>query len=282
MKETPVPFGLFRDARDFQILFLLAFFTVGIAARDFTIRVDCVAAAMLSCLSVQYIADRLWHSAQPSIRSALITAISLCLLLRANHWLTMAAAGSISILSKFVLRYRGKHFFNPSNFGIVMMLLLATDGWVTPGQWGEEFWFVLFFTGAGFMVVRKVGRWETTAIFLVTYAILEAGRNLWLGWTWDVFAHRLMSGSILLFAFFMITDPRAIPDHFRGRVLFAAAVAALAFILRNYFFLPTAIFWSLFVLSPITLLLDRLWFFQRFVWRAQPDFQTAPSIPGGK
>lgn len=269
---------LFKDARDYQILFLLSFFTIGIWARDFTIRWDCVLAVILSSLLVQGIADRIWKSPNPSFRSALITAISLCLLLRANHWMTMVVAGSLSILSKFALRYGGKHFFNPSNFGIIAVLLLMKDGWVTPGQWGEEIWFAMFFVGAGFMVVRKVGRWDTTAVFLLCYALLEAARNYWLGWTWDVFAHRLTSGSLLLFSFFMITDPRAIPDHFRGRILFACLVAMVTFVLRNYFFIPTAVFWALFALSPITILLDRIWSSKRFQWTPQP---AQISVPAG-
>ena len=259
----------FSDARDFQILFLLGFLTIGIWARDFTIRWDCVLAVILSSVITQMIADRVWKSPNPSIRSALITAISLCLLLRSNHWMTMVLAGSLSVLSKFAFRYQGKHFFNPSNFGIVAVLLLMEDGWITPGQWGEEILLAMFFIGAGLMVVRKVGRWDTTAVFLLSYAVLEASRNYWLGWTWDVLAHRLTSGSLLLFAFFMITDPRVIPDHVRGRILFAMLVASLAFVLRNYFFLPTAIFWALFVLSPITILLDRIWFSKRFQWTSQ-------------
>jgi Na+-transporting NADH:ubiquinone oxidoreductase subunit NqrB len=268
---------VFKDPRDFQILFLLSFFSIGIWARDFTVRWDCVLAVLLSSIVAQLIADRIWHSSHPSIRSALITGVSLCLLLRANNWQTMAFAGTLSILSKFVFRYRSKHFFNPSNLGIIAVLVLLNDGWVTPGQWGEEIWFAMFFIGAGLMVVRKVGRWDTTAVFLISNALFEATRNYWLGWTWDVFSHRLTSGSLLLFSFFMITDPRAIPDDFRGRILFASLVAGLAFVLRNYFFMPTAIFWALFVLSPLTILLDRIWASKRFQWIQEP----APILPGG-
>ncbi|MCD8487552.1 MAG: RnfABCDGE type electron transport complex subunit D [Desertifilum sp.] len=81
-----------------------------------------------------------------------------------------------------------------------------------------------------------MGRWDTTASFLGSYALLEAARNAWLGWTWDVYAHRLMSGSLLLFAFFMITDPRSIPNARIGRVLWAIGIAVVTFILRNSFF----------------------------------------------
>jgi len=256
----------FHDPRDFQIAFLLAFLVLGVFARDFTVHWDCVSAALLSCVVMQLIADRFWQNPNPSIRSALISAISICLILRANSWMTIGIAGMLAILSKYVLRYKGKHFFNPSNFGIVLVLWLSKDAWVTPGQWGEEVWFAFLFVGAGLLVLRKVGRWDTTAVFLITYAILEASRNLYLGWTWDVFAHRFTSGSLLLFAFFMITDPRVIPDHVSGRIIFAFLVGVLTFVLRNYYFIPTAVFWSLFVLSPVTILLDRFWNATRFQW----------------
>jgi Na+-transporting NADH:ubiquinone oxidoreductase subunit NqrB len=181
----------------------------------------------------------------------------------------MILAGAASIGSKFLLRYRGKHFFNPSNLGIIVVLLFTSDAWVTPGQWGNDLWLTMIFLAAGGMIVRKVGRWETTGAFLILYALLEASRNLWLGWTWDVYSHKMMSGSLLLFSFFMITDPRAIPDHPRARVFWAMSVAVFTFILRNYFFLSTAPFWALCVLSPLTILLDRIWPATRFRWNQE-------------
>ena len=258
---------LFKDVRDYQILFLALFLVLGVWTRDFTIRGNSMMAVTLACLVTQFVADRLWAGPNASLRSAWITALSLCLLLQANSVSTMILVGVAAILSKFVVRFRRKHFFNPSNLGIILALLFTRDAWVTPGQWGEEAWYAFLFVGAGAMVVRKVGRWETTGAFLGFYALLEAARNAWLGWTWDVFLHRMMSGSLLLFSFFMITDPRVIPDLRRARVLWSALVAALAFILRNYYFIPTAVFWSLFALSPLTILFDLLWPAKRFEWQ---------------
>jgi Na+-transporting NADH:ubiquinone oxidoreductase subunit NqrB len=227
-----------------------------------------MAAIVISAVIVQWACDRLFKSANPSIRSALITAISLCALLRATSILTMVIAASLSILSKFLLRYKGKHFFNPSNFGIILVLLLTSDAWVSPGQWGNEVWFVLLFLATGGMVVSKVGRWDTTGAFLGGYALLEFARNQWLGWTPDVFVHKMMSGSLLLFSFFMITDPRAIPDRKIARILWSLCVAVLTYILRNHYFIPTAPFWALFVLSPLTLVFDRIFPAKRFEWDA--------------
>lgn len=259
-------YGLFKDARDFQILFLASFLMLGIFNRDWTVRPELMLAIILSAIITQLIADKIFSSENPSIRSALITAISLCALLRAGSVTTMMIAGAASILSKFIFRYRGKHFFNPSNFGIILVLLLTNDAWVSPGQWGNEVWFVLLFFATGGMVVQKVGRWETTGAFLGGYALLEFIRNQWLGWTPDVFVHKMMSGSLLLFSFFMITDPRAIPDRRIARMLWAFCVAILTYILRNHYFLPTAPFWALFALSPLTILFDRFLPAKRFEW----------------
>jgi Na+-transporting NADH:ubiquinone oxidoreductase subunit NqrB len=259
-------FTLFQDARDFQILFLSTFLMLGIFNRDWTVKPELMIAILVSAIATQLIADRVFSSENPSIRSALITAISLCALLRAGSITTMVIAATASILSKFLFRYRGKHFFNPSNFGIIFVLILTSDAWVSPGQWGNELWFVLLFLATGGMVVQKVGRWDTTGAFLGGYALLEFLRNQWLGWTPDVFVHKMMSGSLLLFSFFMITDPRAIPDRKIARIIWSLCVVIVTYVLRNHYFLPTAPFWALFALSPLTILFDRFFPAKRFQW----------------
>jgi Na+-transporting NADH:ubiquinone oxidoreductase subunit NqrB len=187
----------------------------------------------------------------------------------------MLLAGSLAILSKFLFQVERKHFFNPANFGIIAALLLTNDAWVSPGQWGDEGWYALLFAGTGGMVLKRVGRWDTTAAFLGGYALLEAIRNIWLGWTWDVYCHRLMSGSLLLFALFMITDPRSIPNARISRLLWAGCIAILTFILRNQFFVATAVFWALFTLSPLSVLLDFVWSESRFSWsETLPDVES--------
>jgi Na+-transporting NADH:ubiquinone oxidoreductase subunit NqrB len=218
-----------------------------------------------------------WLPNPPNIRSALITALGLSLLLRADHWTTMALAAASAIASKFFLQVNNKHFFNPANFGIISALVFTSDAWVSPGQWGEEWWYGLLFAGAGGMILQRIGRWDTTAAFLGAYSLLEAMRNLWLGWTWDVYWHRLMSGSLLLFALFMVTDPRSIPNARIGRIVWAVCIAIFTFILRNYFFIPTAVFWALFIFAPLTILFDFLYAAPQFSWvkvrKNQPDEQ---------
>ena len=78
--------------------------------------------------------------------------------------------------------------------------------------------------------------------------------------------HQLLTGGLIVFAFFMISDPKTTPDHRAGRIVFAAAVAVLAFILQHGFWIQPALFWALFALSPLTPLLDRLLPADAFRW----------------
>jgi Na+-transporting NADH:ubiquinone oxidoreductase subunit NqrB len=291
-----------QDARIYQILFLSSFLLLGIGTRDWTLKPGIVGIMLITCWLTQAIAlfllswgDRLMalsgngavsmkpvkpahtsssariYAAISPLLSASITALALCLLLRSQSYRTMILAGIIAIASKFIFRLHkpsghGKHWFNPANFGIIAALLITNDAWISPGQWGEDWWYVILFLSAGGMVLQKVGRLDTTCAFLGTYTLLEALRNLYLGWSGDVLIHRLMSGSLLLFAFFMITDPRSIPNARVGRLIWAAAIALLSFILRNQFYVSAAIFWALFVLSPLTIVIDQIWRSPRFNW----------------
>ncbi|MBD2773154.1 RnfABCDGE type electron transport complex subunit D [Iningainema tapete] len=267
---------LFKDdIRDYQILFLSLFLVLGISTRDWTLKPELIGVAIATSLSTQWLLSLATKTEQINLRSPLITSLGLSLLLRTDHWMTMGFAAVSAITSKFVFKVGDKHFFNPANFGIISVLALTNDAWVSPGQWGEDWWYGLLFAGTGGMILQRVGRWDTTAAFLSTYAALQAICNLRLGWTWDVYWHQLMNGSLLLFALFMVTDPRSIPNAQIGRIVWAVCIAILTFILKNYLFVSTAVFWALFTLAPFTMLLDLLWSAPRFSWsfssRQSPD-----------
>jgi Na+-transporting NADH:ubiquinone oxidoreductase subunit NqrB len=261
---------MFQDARDYQICFLSLFLALGLCTKDWTLRPEVIISAIATALLVQYIASQTQADDIPpwtaSIRSALITGLSLSLLLRTDHWYTMAFAAAIAILSKFLIRVKGKHVFNPANVGVIAALVLTQDAWVSPGQWGQLGWYAFLFVGAGGIVLQRVGRWDTSAMFLATYGGLMLVRNAWLGWSWDVVFHHLMNGSLMLFALFMITDPRSIPDARVGRLIWAIAIGVFTFVLQTQFLISSAIFWALFCLAPVTALLDLAWPSIRFKW----------------
>ncbi|MEA5419287.1 RnfABCDGE type electron transport complex subunit D [Spirulina sp. CCNP1310] len=273
-----------KDARIAQMGFLALFLLLGLMTRDWTLRPELLATVGISCLGTQWLTRNLiprWRRYPgltenppellrwwqiPGWQSAVITALGLCLLLRGNDYTTMALAGCGAIASKSLFRIHDKHFFNPANFGIILALLLTPDAWVSPGQWGTQAWYFLVFIAAGGIVLRWVGRWDTSMVFLGTYAALEAVRTLVLGWTLDVYTHKLMSGSLLLFALFMVTDPRSIPNAKQARWIWAGAIAWLTFLFQEQLFISTGMFWALFLLAPLTPLLDFLWSAPRFTW----------------
>lgn len=191
-----------------------------------------------------------------------------------------ALAATLAILSKFCFQFQGKHCFNPANFGIIAVLILTEDAWVSPGQWGTVGWFGLLLAGAGGLVLHRVGRWDTSVMFLGSYALCLGLRDLWLGWTWDVWFHSLSSGSLLLFSLFMLTDPRSIPDARLSRLVWSSAIAGVTFILQTQFFLSSSLFWALFCLAPLTLALDQIWPAPRFTW-SHGSKESAP-IPYAK
>ncbi|MGF1489922.1 MAG: RnfABCDGE type electron transport complex subunit D [Prochloraceae cyanobacterium] len=279
------------DARDYQILILSLFLFLGILTRDWTLQPQAIFSAIAACVLTQLLLtffvdfvkskkeskdslnqsqgksyQKISNLAISGLRSAAITGLGLSLLLRANDYNTMALAGCLAIASKFFFRVENKHFFNPANFGIIAVLILTKDAWISPGQWGTDWWYLLLFIGLGGIVLKKVGRWDTSAVFLLVYAGLEALKNLWLGWDWDIWQHQLTSGSLLLFALFMLTDPRSIPNARSTRIIWAIVIAVVTFILRDYFYISTAIFWALFFISPLTIWFDRIKKAPRFNW----------------
>lgn len=258
------------DARWFQIAFLGTFFTFGLLFKGWIPNVVHYATVFVVALSTQTFWIRFKGLPDHrSLLSAAITSFSLCMLLKTNAAWVSALAAALAVSSKFLFRMDGKHFFNPANVGLVAAFLTG-EAWLSPGQWGSGYAMLFLFCATGLMVVGKVGRIETTAGFLLTYLGLEAVRQLWyLGWELDVWTHKLTNGSLLLFAFFMITDPRSIPNRPWVRTVWAAAIGAVSFVAINFFYKYSAFVWALFFFSPLTPFLDRHFPAKTFAWTSK-------------
>jgi enediyne biosynthesis protein E5 len=176
-------------------------------------------------------------------------------------------AGAIAIGSKFLLRIDGKHIFNPAGFAIVVLLLTASGIWISPGQWGTSIWFAALLTFFAILVLSAARRSDIAIFFVGCHAGLLLARAWWLGDPLAIPLHQLQSGSLLIFTFFMISDPRTTPDSRLGRFLFAFAVAALAHWLAFFMQMRPALYFALIALSPFVLLLDVILPGPRFSWR---------------
>lgn len=268
-----------RDPRPYQIAVLSGLLFYGFFVLHFDVSGAQVAVTLGSGILAQWVCTRLARLERFDPASALISALSLCLLLRTNALWVAALASSLAVASKFALRVRGKHVFNPSNLALVALLLMPVRAWVSPGQWGSFATFGFLLACAGGLVVHRALRSDVTYAFLATYAGLLAWRTLTLGDPWTIPLHQMESGALILFAFFMISDPRTTPSSRSGRVLFGAAVAAVAHYVTFRLFRTNGPLWALAALSPTVPLLDLLLPGPRFVWR--PDVPQRHPSPKG-
>ena len=258
------------DPRLYQILVLGALLVYGVTCLDLEVTVPRAALLLGTALLTQAACTRLWRLPAFDPKSALISGLSLCLLLRTGSPLLAVAAAVAAIASKFVLRVggpRGKHLFNPTNFGIVALMLTTGRVWVSPGQWGNAAFFAFLLACLGGLVVNRAARSDVTYAFLAFYLAMLFGRALWLGQPMAVPLHQLGSGAFLIFAFFMISDPKTTPDSRAGRILFALLVALGAGCVHFILYRPNGLLLALAFLAPLVPLLDRLLPGERYLWR---------------
>ncbi len=268
-----------RDARVYQILFLATLLGIGVLARDFSLKPAQMALTFAAGLATQALFVRALGLKNVGYLSVIITCFGLSILLRADTLWAHPLAAFIAISAKFVIRVNGKHLFNPANLGVIAGLTLIPGAWISPGQWGNDLLYAAWFVALGSVVTNRARRMDISGMFLACYVALLGARVLWLGQSPAIFWHQLHSGALLLFTFFMISDPMTIPNHARGRLVYAALVAVGAFLWQFYLFKPNALVWALFLLTPAVLVLDRLWPAPCPTWRPVQSVSVGRLVP---
>jgi len=258
------------DPRVYQVATLACLLTYGVLRLDLEVQAATAVAIIATALATQALCTWLTRRGRVDPRSALISALSLCLLLRTSSVELAAITAVIAIASKFVLRVGDKHVFNPTNFALVAMMLVTGEIWVSPGQWGSALVFAFVLACAGGLVVNRAARADVTLAFLAIWAGVLVARSLWLGEPLAIPLHRVQNGALVLFAFFMISDPKTTPDSRPGRLLFAALVALGAYVVQFWLFRTNGLLWSLAVCSLAVPIIDRLLPGSRYQWRPSP------------
>ncbi len=264
MRHTMASFQINpRDARIWQIVALSLLLAFGLAKLGFDQHLSSVALILATALATQYLGGRCVGLARFDPMSPLITGLSLSILLRAAEpaWLMLAAM--LAIGSKFVIRYDGKHIFNPANFALGALILAAplvgfTPAWISPAQWGSATWAAFLFLSLAILVLSRARRADIAIAFLATYVAILFARAVYLGDPMTIPIKQMQSGALLLFAFFMISDPKTTPDTRQMRIVFAIVVAMAAAYINFVLWRPEGLVFALFLLSPAVPLLDRL------------------------
>ena len=268
-----------KDPRYYQIGVLTSLVCFGVGALDFGIHWQNALTIVATALAVQFLGTLYAQLPRFDPLSPLITALSLTLLLRTDEVALAAAAAAIAIGSKFLVRFRGKHVFNPANMALVTLMLATDQAWVSSGQWGSAAIGAFTLACLGFLVLTRARRAETTIAFLLIYASLLFGRAAWLGDPLAIPLHQMQNGALLIFAFFMISDPKTTPNSAAGRVLFAAVVATIAFVIQFIYYEPNGPILALIVSAPTVPLIDMLMRGRIYQW-ARPDARAENQIKG--
>lgn len=266
-----------RDPRYYQIAVLSLLVIYGITVLDFGIRWQNALLIVTMALATQFAGTIYARLPRFDPLSPLISSLSLTLLLRTDMAAIAALAACMAIGSKFLLRIRGKHIFNPANFALVTLMLLSDHAWVSSGQWGSAAIGAFALACLGFLVLTRAKRAETTIAFILFYAALMFGRAIWLDDPFSIPVHQMQNGALLIFSFFMISDPKTTPNTALGRVLYAGLVAGVAFTIQFIYYQPNGPILALIMCAPVVPLIDAWLQGRIYRWNQVADHKIGQS-----
>lgn len=207
----------------------------------------------------------------PNLASSYITGISVGILLRSPAFWPYAICSAIAITSKYVLRYKGRHLWNPSNFGIcVVLFLLPASSTMLSIQWGNNVWSLVVIWLLGSAIIWRLRRFHISATYAVAFIMLAVLRAYIIHEPVLSEISPVTSPEYQLFIFFMITDPKTTVRSRTGQCAVVIAVAVLEFFFR----LNQSVYaelYALFWIGPIAMLIE--------MWLNTRRMKSAPATP---
>ena len=212
--------------------------------------------AIATSISVELVLVRALYGKWPHLASAYVSGISVGILVRSPAFWPYALCSAISITSKYAIRVQGRHLFNPTNFGIVAMLVLASDAVAGLSvQWGNNLVPMVLVWIFGTFILRTVGRLHITLTYVASFLIFALVRSAVTGHPFPSEVAPITGPMYQLFIFFMITDPKTTvgPKWAQSLVAFLIAALEAIFRLMQFVYAP---FYALFILGPIANLIE--------------------------
>jgi ASPIC and UnbV/FG-GAP-like repeat len=335
-RPYPVLLPKLSDARLHLAAVIISLQVLGQVAFDFRLSIAQILIAIGTCAALEMGIAFFRQHVLMWPASAMLTGNGVAFVLRVpgtqhgdwwstNGWYIFAGTAAVSLLSKYLVKFRGSHIFNPSNFGLVLCFLVLGPEHAEPLDfwWGPmSGWLVLaliIIVGGGLAILIRLRLIVIAVAFWVTFAgalaVLMATRHAmtarWhLGpvtghYFWWVL---VTSPEVLVFLFFMITDPKTTPKSTRGRALYAVSIGLLSVLLiapaKTEFWAKVALLGALAIVCaarPLLALMPRLHLDRRVLValgaialvaytgaiagagiRARPDTTVAPLAGAGR
>jgi hypothetical protein len=212
--------------------------------------------AIATAMGVELVLARLFGGKWPHLASSYISGISVGILIRSPELWPYALCAAISITSKYLIRVDGRHIWNPSNLGIVAMLVLASDTVAALSvQWGNNLLPVVVVWCFGAVIIHRLGRLHITLTYVASFLLFSVVRAGVTGHPWPAEVAAITGPMYQLYIFFMITDPKTTVHPKWAQCLVAFLVAAMEAVLR-LFQLVHAPYYALFIVGPIANLVE--------------------------
>jgi len=215
--------------------------------------------AIACSIGLELILGRLMFGRWPHLASAYISGISVGILIRSPAFWPYALCALISIASKYAIRWRGRHLWNPSNLGVSAMLMLAPTTVASLSvQWGNSLWPMLVVWTIGSLIIWRLRRFHICATYAISFVALSFVRSALTGAPWLAQVAPITGPMYQLFVFFMITDPKTTVRTKWGQCLVAFLVALVEMILRLNRVVH-APYYALFLVGPAALVIELWW-----------------------
>jgi hypothetical protein len=212
--------------------------------------------AIGTAMAMEIVLARLVFKKWPHLASAYISGISVGILVRSPFMWPYALCSALSILSKYVLRWRGRHLWNPSNFGVSSMLFLYPAAVASLSiQWGNTLWPMVTVWFIGSIIIFRLRRFHICISYVATFLLLSWIRSEVTGNPWFSAVAPLTGPMYQLFVFFMITDPRSTVKGWGPQCIVASLVAVAEMVLRLNGVID-APYYALFLVGPIANTID--------------------------
>ena len=214
--------------------------------------------AILVAILAEIVMGRLTYGKWPHPASAYITGISVGILVRSPFLWAYVLCSLVSIATKYVFRFKDRHLWNPSNFGVSALLFLApASASVLSIQWGNVIWPMVVIWILGAVIVWRVGRLHISATYVASFLLLSLVQSAVTGNPWLAIVAPITGPMYQLFIFFMVTDPKTTVRSKKGQmvVVFIVALVEMFLRLNEVVYAP---FYALFLVGPAALLIEGL------------------------
>jgi len=212
--------------------------------------------AILTSMAFEVALSLLVYRRVPNLASAYITGISVGILIRSPEFWPYALCSAIAITSKYAIRWRGRHLWNPSNLAISLMLLIVPEYVATLSvQWGNTIWPMLIVWVLGALIVYRVKRLHITATYVISFVVFSFIRTAFTGHSFLAEVAPITGPMYQLFIFFMITDPKTTvkPKWAQCVVVFLVAVVEMILRLAENVHAP---YYALAIVGPIAIAIE--------------------------